>query len=98
MGRVCGLTISKLMKQHEIDIESLNEKHKLELEKSELEQRHKIEIMELEHKNALESKEKEQSNHIVFGVLGDMLKDPNKLKSLMNLANDPFFSKNKCEK
>lgn len=90
--------ISKLMKQHEIDIESLNEKHKLELEKSELEQRHKIEIMELEHKNALESKEKEQSNHIVFGVLGDMLKDPNKLKSLMNLANDPFFSKNKCGK
>ena len=54
--------------------------------------------MELEHKNALESKEKEQSNHIVFGVLGDMLKDPNKLKSLMNLANDPFFSKNKCKK
>ena len=67
--------ISKLMmKQHEIDIESLNEKHKLELEKSELEQRHKIEIMELEHKNALERKEKEQSNNIVFSVLGDMLK------------------------
>lgn len=83
--------IEKLMKQHEVDIESLKEKHQLELEKSEQDHKHKIEIMELEHKNALESNEKEQSNAAMFGVIGEVIKDPQKLNGLIELANNPKF-------
>lgn len=86
--------IEKLMKQHEVDIESLKEKHQLEIEKSEQDHKHKIEIMALEHKNALESNEKEQSNAAMFGVMAEMMKDPQKLTKLMSLADNPMFQKN----
>lgn len=85
--------IEKLMKQHEIDIEALKEKSQLEADKSEQEHRHKIQIMELEHKNALESNEKEQSNAVMFGVLPDVIKDPQMLQRILDLANNPAFKK-----
>ena len=86
--------IEKLMKQHEVDIESLKEKHQLETEKCEQEHKHKIEIMQIEHKNALESNEKQQSNAAMFSVMTDIIKEPQKLQGLLELANNPAF-KNK---
>lgn len=85
--------IEKLMKQHEVDIESLKEKHQLEIKKSEQDHKHKIEIMALEHKNALESNEKEQSNAAMYGVIVEILKDPQKLTTLMSLSKNPMFQK-----
>lgn len=85
--------IEKLMKQHEVDIESLKEKHQLEIEKSDQEHKHKIEIMQIEHKNALESNEKEQSNAAMFSVMTDVIRDPQKLQGLLELANNPVFQK-----
>lgn len=82
------------MKQHEVDIESLKEKHQLETEKCEQEHKHKIEIMQIEHKNALESNEKQQSNAAMFSVMTDIIKEPQKLQGLLELANNPAF-KNK---
>ena len=86
--------IATLMKQHEVDIESLKEKHQLETEKCEQEHKHKIEIMQIEHKNALESNEKQQSNAAMFSVMTDIIKEPQKLQGLLELANNPAF-KNK---
>ena len=86
--------IEKLMKQHEVDIESLKEKHQLETEKCEQEHKHKIEIMQIEHKNALESNEKQQSNAAMFSVMTDIIREPQKLQGLLELANNPAF-KNK---
>ena len=86
--------IEKLMKQHEVDIESLKEKHQLETEKCEQEHKHKIEIMQIEHKNALESNEKQQSDAAMFSVMTDIIKEPQKLQGLLELANNPIF-KNK---
>ncbi|WP_310605311.1 hypothetical protein [Anaerosporobacter sp.] len=83
--------IEKLMRQHEVDIESLKEKHQLETEKSNQEHKHKMEILELEHRNEMESKEKEQSNAAMYGVMTDMLKEPEKLVGLMELVNNPIF-------
>ena len=85
--------IEKLMKQHEVDIESLKEKHQLETEKCEQEHKHKIEIMQIEHKNALESNEKQQSNAAMFSVMTDIIKEPQKLQGLLELANNPAFKK-----
>ncbi len=85
--------IEKLMKQHQVDIDSLKEKHQLETEKSEQEHRHKIEIMQIEHRNALESNEKQQSNAALFGVMADIIKEPQKLQGLLELANNPAFKK-----
>ena len=84
---------NKLMKQHEVDIESLKEKHQLETEKCEQEHKHKIEIMQIEHKNALESNEKQQSNAAMFSVMTDIIKEPQKLQGLLELANNPAFKK-----
>ena len=78
--------IEKLMKQHEVDIESLKEK-------CEQEHKHKIEIMQIEHKNALESNEKQQSNAAMFSVMTDIIKEPQKLQGLLELANNPAFKK-----
>lgn len=85
--------LEKLMKQHEIDIEALKEKYQLEADKSEQEHRHKMQIMELEHKNALESNKKELSNAAMFGVMADVIKNPQMLPGLMELANNPAFKK-----
>lgn len=85
--------LEKLMKQHEVDIDALKEKYQLEADKSEQEHRHKIQIMELEHKNALESNEKQQSNAAMFGVMPDVIKNPQILKKIMELANNPSFQK-----
>lgn len=83
--------IEKLMKQHQIDIESLKEKYQLEAEKSEQEHRHKVEILQIEHQNALESKDKEQNNAAMLGVMTDIISNPQKLTSLMELAQNPLF-------
>lgn len=77
------------MKQHEVDIESLKEKYQLETEKCEKAHKHKIEIMQIEHKNALESNERHQSNETMFSVMADIIKEPQKLQGLLELANNP---------
>lgn len=87
--------IEKLMKQHEVDIESLKEKNQLEMEKSNQEHRHKIEIMQLEHKNALESNEKQQSDAAMFGVMEDVMRNPQKLNWILELANNPLLNDKK---
>lgn len=81
--------IEKLMKQHEVDLDALQEQHKLEAEKSEQEHKHKIEIMELEHKNQIESKEKEQSDAAMLGFITNIMGDPQKIKGLLELADNP---------
>ena len=58
------------------------------------EHKHKIEIMQIEHKNALESNEKQQSDAAMFSVMTDIIKEPQKLQGLLELANNPIF-KNK---
>lgn len=50
--------------------------------------------MQIEHKNALESNEKQQSDAAMFSVMTDIIKEPQKLQGLLELANNPIF-KNK---
>ena len=45
--------IEKLIKQHELDLETEREKHKNELEKSELEHRHQLELIQKETENRM---------------------------------------------
>ena len=45
--------IDKLVKQHELDLETERERHKYELEKQELEHKHKMELMQKEMENKL---------------------------------------------
>lgn len=45
--------IDKLIKQHELDLETEREKHKYELEKKEIEHKHQLELMQKEMENKL---------------------------------------------
>ena len=45
--------IEKLIKQHELDLETEREKHKNELEKKEIEHRYQLELMQKENENKL---------------------------------------------
>ena len=45
--------IEKLIKQHELDLETEREKHKNELEKKEIEHKHQLELMQKESENKL---------------------------------------------
>lgn len=47
--------IEKLVKQHEMNMESEREKHKYELEKQEIEHKHQLELMQMEMENKLGS-------------------------------------------
>ncbi|MDD3172745.1 MAG: hypothetical protein PHF63_03665 [Herbinix sp.] len=85
--------IERLMKQHEIDIESLKEKHILEQERIENEHKHKLEIISLEHQYDIDKKDKEQSSAAMYGVMGELFTNPQKLNELMKLADHPMFKK-----
>ena len=45
--------IEKLIKKHELDLETEHEKHKYELEKQEVEHKHQLELMQKEMENKL---------------------------------------------
>ncbi|MCQ2080457.1 MAG: hypothetical protein MJZ11_02285 [Lachnospiraceae bacterium] len=45
--------IEKLIKQHELDLETEREKHKYDLEKQEIEHKHQLELMQKEMENKL---------------------------------------------
>ncbi len=85
--------IEKLMKQHEVDIDSLKEKHQLEVETSKQDHAQKMEIMKLEHQIAIEGKSKDKSDTVMFSVMENAIKNPESLKGLIELMENPMFKK-----
>lgn len=61
--------IEKLVKQHELDMESLREKNQMELERIGIEHKHELELKEKEF-------EQKMSSDLINNIMSEMIKDP----------------------
>ena len=61
--------IEKLVKQHELDMESLREKNQMEVERISIEHKHELELKEKEFEQKL-------SSDLIINIMSEMIKDP----------------------
>ncbi len=79
--------LDKLMKQHQIDIDSLKEKHVLETQKNEIEHKYKLEIMEAEALKSANFHERKADLDLKSKMLEELIKNPDRMDDFTKMAN-----------